>query len=64
MKSGGSLLGCIICGILGGIVGGFIGGVINLDLGSIGAGNIFGTILSIVGAGIIIVIARALKLIK
>jgi uncharacterized membrane protein YeaQ/YmgE (transglycosylase-associated protein family) len=56
MKSNGSLLQNIVCGILGGAVGGVIGGFLPFD-----GGFILNTIFAIVGACLIIAAVRAIR---
>ena len=65
MKSKAGLLWNIILGIIGSIVGGFIASL--LGFGSLAGGfsfNPVNIIISIAGACLVIVIARALKIVK
>ncbi|MCL2170946.1 MAG: GlsB/YeaQ/YmgE family stress response membrane protein [Defluviitaleaceae bacterium] len=59
MKSSGSILVNILIGIVGGFVGGFISGILG-----IGGGWFIGILFSIGGACLVIIVARALKIIK
>lgn len=65
MKSQKSLLMNIICGIIGSFVGGFVASVLGFgDLGGTFSFDLVNILISVGGACLVIIIARALKIIK